>query len=409
MSPVPLIQPYQEALDFQRKRTAVLSRTFYSRAFDAARPRAFTISGFQRMDLLLAANRVIEEGRANNTTMSDIADQLGELADEQDGLLLPPSRFELIHHNAMVTANAAGAWEQAMEFVEDRPFFQYIGPDDDRISKICLPIHMMIVRYDDPILKHMWGPNHHWERHEWVSLAPEDVNEKDVYESPDGFDYPVVNGQVVRPADGWDFNPADVFAADDKAFVDAANALSDALPARTAADYGLESLAEISVDELPVAPALEQIRITSIEKQWDLFRDVFDIPDGEERTIVLDHADDGVWVNRATFEHLVGVDDPARPEKQIDRARHFTILRATLESPAEVWFVPRQNPAGDVVFTKRYIGMFREDDEATRATVMFFERSPEGWLMSSGRINRLSQIEKFRSGLLTYTKAGRKK
>ena len=397
---VPLIQPYQEALDFQRKRTAVLSKNFYSRAFDTARPRAFTISGFQRMDLLLAANRVVEDARANNTTMSDVADQLGELADQQDGLILPASRFELIHHNAMVTANAAGAWEQAMEFPEDRPFFQYIGPDDDHISNICRPIHMMIVRYDDPILKHMWGPNHHWERHEWVSLAAEDVTEKDVYSSPDGFDLPVVNGQVVRPADGWDFNPAEVFAADDKAFVEAANALSNALPARTAADYGLGALAEISIDELPVAPSLPRIPKTADE--WDLFREVFGIEDGEERTIVLDHANDGVWINRNTFDHL-GADESAS-----DRARDFSILHETLKSPAEVWFVPRHTAAGDVVFTKRYIGLYRANDKAMKATATVFERSPEGWLMSSGR-HGLDSIEQFRSGLLTYTKAGRKK
>lgn len=404
---LPIIKPYKEALDFQRKRTALHADDFYDRALDAARPRAFTVTGLQRMDLLLAANRLVEEKIATNMTMSDFADLLGEVADQQAGLLLSPSRLELIHHNAVVTATANGQWREAMEFVEDRPYFKYFGPRDGRNSRICKPISGIIVHYTHPILKHMWHPNHHRERHEWISLSAEEVNPKDVYEGPDGFEYPVVDGRLVRPGDGWDFNAAENFGADDSAFIRAIDGISDQLPAKTPADYGLEDLTEIPLKDLPAAPKLARRVRASIDDQWRSFREVFGIAEAEQRTIVLDYANDGVWLNRATFEHLVAVGDEARADKQIDRARHFVFLRETLRSPAEVWLVRRQTASGETVFTKRYIGMFRDDD-GKRATLMFFERSPEGWLMDSGRINKTKTIDRYRHGLLVFTRAGRK-
>jgi hypothetical protein len=344
---LPIIKPYREALEFQQKRTALHAREFYSRALDAARPRAFTVTGLQRMDLLLAANRLVEEGIATNMTMSDFADRLGEIADEQAGLLLSPSRLELIHHNAIVTTTANGQWQQAMEFVEDRPYFKYFGPRDGRNSKICKPISGIIVHHTDPILKHMWHPNHHRERHEWISLSADEVDAKDVYKGPDGFEYPVVNGRLVRPADGWDFNPAENFGADDTAFIRAVEGLTDALPGKKPADYGLGELAEIALKDLPVAPKLPRSVRATLEDQWKSFREVFSIAAGEERTIVLDYAKDGVWLNRATFEHLVAVGEEVRGDKKIDRARHFVFLRETLQSPAEVWLVKRQTATGD--------------------------------------------------------------
>jgi hypothetical protein len=403
----PPIKPYKEALDFQRKRTPLMRKQFYSQAMDAARPRAFTVTGITRYSTLLAAHRLGE--LYADQSMSDYADALGALMDEQGGAILSPERLELIHHNTMVNNVAAGAWRQMTdpEFVEDRPYFQYQGPTDGKISRICRPIHMLIVHYKDAILRHMWHPNHHWERHQWVSLAKDAVDPKDVYVSPEGYEYPVVNGQRVTPAPGWDFHPAEAMAADDSAFRSGIEALGGELPAKTPADYGLGKLNKIAPDDLPLTPPFRSdISGLTEEEEWDVFRSLAGIPAGAERALLTDYANDGVWINRDTFEHLGAFDAApgSRPDKA-NRLAQVPALLATLADPAEVWWVPRETSNG-VVFVKRYFGAFKvEGRERPRMTVVFLERSPEGLAWRSGWIKtEQKKLERLRRGLLVYSK-----
>lgn len=403
----PPIKPYKEALDFQKKRTALMRDQFYSRAMDAARPRAFTVTGITRYSTLLEAHRLGEQFA--DKSMSDYADALGALMDDQGGTILSPERLELIHHNTMVNNNAAGAWRQMTdpEFVKDRPFFQYQGPGDGKLSRVCKPIHMLIVRHTDPVLRHMWHPNHHWERHQWVSLAAGEVDEKDVYVSPEGYEYPVINGQRVTPAPGWDFHPADAMAADDSAFRRAAEELGEQLPAKKPADYGLGKLSSIDADQLPIAPKLgRDIADLTEDEEWDLFRELAGIPPGAERTLRLDYASDGVWINRDTFNHLGGFDmeEGARPDKA-DRLSQVGTLLATIVDPAEVWWVPRATSQG-TVFVKRYLGVFQVEGRGKpRMATVFLERTPDGLFWRSGWIKSdAKKVEKYRAGLLAYSK-----
>jgi hypothetical protein len=393
----PVIKPYQEAVDFQRKRTALLREDYYSRAMDAARPRAFTVTGLTKYSSLMEANRLGETAIASNMTMSDYADRLGEIVDEHGGTLLSPERLELIHHNAMTNNNAAGAWQQMTDpdFVQDRPYFLYDGPSDGKISRICKPLHGLIVHYKDPILKHWWHPNHHWERHEWVSLAKDDVDPKKVYVSPDGQEYPVVNGQVLRPADGWDYNAAEVFAADDSSFTRAAAELNlGAGHTKTPDSYGLGSLMEGTHPAAPVLPG----QVSKLASARERFEAIFGF-NGARRTIVLDYAKDGVWVTGDSFEAL------AASAGEDELAELFALEAAALQEPAEVWFVPATLPSGESAFVKRYLGVFTSGDDQVAVWV---DRSPEGWAMAGGRVGSDEELERLRRGLLTHSRAGRK-
>src|SRR4051794_19226895 len=111
---VSVIKPYRDAWAFQQTRTPLLADDYYSREFDAARPRGFTITGLQKYEHLAAANKVLEHAMATNMSPSDAYDLLGEIVNQHGGTLLPPSRFELIYHNAMVTAESAAEWRTSM-------------------------------------------------------------------------------------------------------------------------------------------------------------------------------------------------------------------------------------------------------------------------------------------------------
>jgi hypothetical protein len=382
---------YGDAWDFHRKRTVLLAGDFYSRAFDNARPRAMTVTSLHKLDSLVAVMRVIDAGIGSNKTTSEIADEIGAIVDKHGGTILPGSRLELIVHNAMVTASAAGEWKAAMEFVEDRPYFQYRGPHDEKNSTICKPILGLIVHHTDPILKHFWHPNHHWERQQWVTLAVWEVDERDVYRSPEGFEYPVVNGQVVRPADGWDFNPAEAMAADDRVFIEAARQLGAEIQRKGPRDYGLAAIADADTDSLPLMPRLgNAVPAGAIERAWETFQRLVGIENGSGVT-ALDYAADAVRINRDTFE--MALTDVAGDFAGAN-GRYFPLILPTLADPFEAWLVPFASDRGATLI-KRYIGAFREVRGGLQAIVL--DRSDDGWLW---RIVAPRNVESYRSGLL---------
>ena len=388
---------YRDAWLFHQKRTALLAGDFYSRSFDAARPRAMTVTGLHKLDALIAVTRVIDNGIANSRTTSDIADEISAIVEKHGGTILPGSRIELIVHNALFTANAAGEWKAAMEFVEDRPFFQYRGPKDGKNSAICKPILGLIVHYTDPILKHFWHPNHHWERQQWVTLAISEVDETEVYRSPEGYEYPVVNGQVVRPADGWDFNAADAMAADDKVFIEAARGLGEQLARKTPSAYSLARIDEVDTDELPRMPRLgNAVPQGAIEQAWKAFQTTTGIENGSGAW-VLDYANDGLRINRDTFE--LALTDVEGNYSGVN-GRYFPLIMPTLRDPFEVWLVPFANERGTTLI-KRYVGAFQEPRGGLQTIIL--DRTAEGWLW---RIVAPRNVETYRQGLLTRSKVG---
>ena len=385
------IRAYREAAEFHRKRTTLLAGDFYSRELDAVRPRAMTVTGLTKFDALIAVTSVIDRGIASNRTTSDIADEIGEIVKKHGGTILPGSRIELIVHNALYTANAGGEWKAAMEFVEDRPNFRYIGPDDDRNSAICDALRGLIVHYTDPVLKHLWHPNHHWERHRWETLGRHEVNERNVYRSPEGFEYPVINGQIVRPADGWDFNAADAMGADDKVFIESARKLGEQIARKTPRDYGLGPIVEVDPDEFSPMPRLANpVPQAALERAWQAFQRTIGIENGSG-VFVLDYASDGVRINRDSFDLAL---TDAQGNFAGGNGRYFPLILPTLRDPFETWLVPFATGRG-TTFIKRYIGVFTT--ERGMAQTIVLDRTDDGWLW---QMIAPRDVEAYRKGLL---------
>lgn len=390
------IRVFREAAEFHRKRTTLIAGDFYSRELDAVRPRAMTVTGLEKFDSLIAVTRVIDRGIESNRTTSDIADEISNIVEKHGGTVLPGSRIELIVHNALFTANAGGEWKAAMEFVEDRPYFQYVGPRDDRNSAVCKPILGLIVHYTDPILKHFWHPNHHWERQQWITLSIAEVDEREVYRSPDGFEYPVVNGQVVRPADGWDFSAADSMGADDKVFIQSARKLGEEIARKTPRDYGLPPVADIDPDEFSPMPRLgNAVPQAAIERAWQTFQRVVGIENGSG-TWVLDYASDGVRINRDSFELAL---TDSQGNFAGGNGRYFPLIVPSLRNPFETWFVPVASERG-TTFIKRYIGVFTTQRGETQSIVL--DRTDDGWLW---RTIAPRNVEAYRAGVLIRSRA----
>jgi hypothetical protein len=405
----PMLKPFRQAVDYQLNRVPGARKDFQTLS-NEAKLRGFWVAGLERRDLIEAAYREATAFIAEGRTKQEFLDHLGEILDKQGGTLLSSTRLELIAQNAFAVPYAAGRFSQLddPDIVSERPYLQYpLGPHDSHTSQICLALEGFVARYDDPVWKRIFPPNHHHERHlQVVSLTAQQAEETGkVYASPAGGQYPMIEGQTILPDPGWDFSPG-LLTADDRALVQAAQAIGAELPAKVAADYGLESLDEVGADELPEMPALMP-RVTDgadpaeLAGAWQRFQDLFSIPEGETGTLLTDVFGDGVRVNRDTFKYMArGGSD--------DRASLFPLLRPAIEDPFEVWIVARQR-VDETVFHKRYFGLFR-DKAQKKAVLVILDETPEGWLWqlkNAFRDSDWAHLENQRAGRLLLSKARR--
>lgn len=416
---LPMMRPFAEAVAYQRERVPMTRETFDALSSEA-KLRAFTIAGLTRRGLVAEAYQLAHESLAKNQTKSEFMAQLGELLDKQEGLILDARRIDLIAQNNTAISYASGRHAQLRDpkLLAIRPYWQYpTGPDDARTSAICRSLQGLVARHDDPIWKHIFPPNHHGERHYNVrSLTPEQAAAAGTYESAGEKEYPFVDGREILPDPGFDYSP-ELLAADDRALVEAARAVGDALPAKRPEDYGLLPFADIvATQPLPDAPALgERINPARLgdadqyEAAWERFRAAVGFAVGAETAAVVDYAADTVLFTRATFDHMVGLDagTPEARLKKHDRPAFFPLIRPTLEDPMEVWMVPHLDAQGRVSWTRRYFGAFRKADGEPRSYQVFVEQSPQGWAMESGFSVKASRLEANRRGLLVYRRSGR--
>lgn len=415
-----MLQPFREAVDYQLGRVP-MTRKAFDELSDEAKRRAFTIAGLVRRGLLEDAYQLAYEATAEGLTKSEFAERLGSILDEQEGLLLRPSRIELIAQNNTAAAVSAGRWAQLTDpdVREERPYLQYpLGPSDASTSAICRRLEGFVARWDSPVWQHIYPPNHHNERHlQVVSLTEEDARASGkLYEGDETSEFPFVDGQRILPDPGFDFAPGSMTSFDDAALVEAARAAGRDLPAKTWSDYGLAPMAElVESADLPPVPTLgmrlnpTRLRDAAArEDAWESFREIFDIDAAANGTMVVDVLGEGVVVNRATFEHLTGWDTATDEDllRKHDRSQWFPLLPDTLRGPLEVWMTPSVSEKGDVSWRRRYLAAFTREDDSPRTIIVFAEMSREGWLMESSFALTLARVDALRKGLLVYRKGG---
>lgn len=399
-----VLKPFAEAVKYAQERVP-MTRPDFDGLSSEAKMRAFTIAGVARRRTIEEAYERAVEAIEKGWTKEALGEEIRKLVADREGVLLSRGHSELIfqnHHNICVSA---GRWKQMQETKGTRPYLRYpLVPNDDRLSDICRPLLGLVAHIDDPIWESIYPPNHHRDRHKKpTSLTEAQAKEAGIYEG-DGQPYPFVDGRRIMPDPGFDSRPG-LVTADDRALVEAANAIGAELPAKTAKDYGLPALKAVDVKTLAPAPNrwidLEDFSDASIAEAWTHFQKEIGIPSDGTSVSVLDLFGEGVRVNRESFDRIIGtLRSEADQERKKDRVRFFSWILPTLEEPTEVWLVQR---AGGKTH-RRYVKLFRGDDEKAKPMLAIIDLSPDGWLMANVfRNSRWNNLERQRSGRLMFS------
>jgi hypothetical protein len=413
LTPTP--KPFREALAFHRSRVPMTDAEF-ARLSSEAKLRAFTVSGLARQSSVAEAYRLAEQALESGMTMKEFRDTLSAFLLANEGASLSAARIDLIFRQAIGTARSIGRYQQMTDpdMLERRPYWMYsLGPDDERTTEGCRELQGFVAPADSEVWNHIYPPNHFNERHSVVSLSESQAKGTGrMYEGPKDDQYPFVNGRRILPDPGFDFSPGLLSSDGEQLLAEIAN-LGEEVAAKTPDDYGLPKLADLPASVIPEAPdLLERMPLNTspddIEGAWARFRTAVGIPDGSDSTILVDADGDGVFVNRQSFDHIVGEDsnDPTRKIDGAGRAQFFGFFNSTIDEPLEIWWSPRRTNTGDIVFEKIYIAMYREP-AGGRSFQVFLVRSPQGWLMYSGFPGDAAGVEPLRRGFLSYRSYGR--
>lgn len=399
-----VLKPFAEAVKYAQERVP-MTRESFDRLSNEAKMRAFTIAGVARRRTLEEAYERAIEAIEKGWTKEALGDEIRKLVAEREGVLLSRGHAELVFQNHHNICTSAGRWTQMQETKASRPYLRYpLVPNDEKLSDICRPLLGLVAHIDDPIWESIYPPNHHRDRHKKpTSLTEAQAREAGIYEG-DGQQYPFLDGRRIMPDPGFDFRPG-LVTADDRALVEAANAIGAELPGKGPSSYGLAALKSVAPESLPVGPprsiAMRDFSAEEIESAWETFRAAIGMGSDEAASSVLDLFGEAVRINRESFDRMIGTlrDEAGRSRKR-DRPAFFSWIRPTLEEPTEVWLVRRASGKTH----RRYIKLFRDEGGKPKAMFAVLDLSPEGWLMANAfRNSNWNNLEKQRSGRLMFS------
>jgi len=192
---------------------------------------AFTVADVAQLDLVVDVYEAIDRAVRDGTTLEDFKADVGDGLEEAWGEE-NPGRIEGIFRTNVMSSYNSGRHAAAEQVKDERPYWRFDGPDDDRTSKdICAPIIRagVILPADSGWWRGHYPPLHVNCRHRVSSLTKEQAEEQGITESPPDVEVPAGFGIAPSAGGGSDWSPDPDDYPDE---------LGDALDDRLAEDAG---------------------------------------------------------------------------------------------------------------------------------------------------------------------------
>lgn len=417
--------PPQEALAFWRGKVPVTPEAFRAMN-DAARTRAFAVSGMARLDRVAALQTALADALEKGESLATFKGRIGDILQEQ-GWSGNAWRVENLFRTNVQQAYQAGRYAQQRAAVKDRPFWQYDAVGDRRTRPSHAALDGMVYPADHEFWNANYPPNGFRCRCAVRSLSRRQVEREGLTVRRDmpgptvwtdpatGMEH-FVNmpgadrGFAVNPGRDWlaglapgplddgavTFPPALVlcrrggpaFAEGDNpcrpplANLDPRHILpvtnADILPRGLApADYVLAFLKEFGLTDIDASTAIR-------------------LP-GVKLPVVVGK---GLFIDKATGDWKLSKNA---------RDQHVLLLARTIKSPWEIWQVPAKL-SGKACTTLRMIRLFRDGEKQVGGFGVCNLVNGRGWVGTTAFMPKadrserriLEYLEAQRTGVLLY-------
>ncbi|MFX2607057.1 phage minor head protein [Enterobacter mori] len=156
-----------------------------------AHARAFTVAGVLKLDVLQDIRNGLDSALKNGDTYQEFTKNLvplleqkgwmgkGLVADPETGELhgkqLTPRRLQTIFDTNIQSSYNAGRYQQQMENIADRPYFQRVAIMDQNTRPKHASLHLFTARWDDPCWQYFYTPDGYGCRCRIRALSQADV------------------------------------------------------------------------------------------------------------------------------------------------------------------------------------------------------------------------------------------
>jgi SPP1 gp7 family putative phage head morphogenesis protein len=162
--------PPKKAIEYFQKKGNALTQNWYD-LWQKEHNQAFTVAKVASMDVLQDIRDMVQKSISEGTTFHQFQKELqpklkkagwwGTTTDEngKEIQLGSPWRLRTIYQTNLRTSYQAGRYQQMMDNVGSRPFWQYWAVEDSRTRPEHRILNGKVFRYDDPFWKAFYPPN----------------------------------------------------------------------------------------------------------------------------------------------------------------------------------------------------------------------------------------------------------
>jgi SPP1 gp7 family putative phage head morphogenesis protein len=326
--------PFEEAIAFFRNKVP-MKPDQYRRLVDAAKQKAFTVTGTARMDVIGGMYSALEKAVVEGTTFSEFKKAAKSIMEKSGWEGMAPWRLDTVFRTNIQQAYQAGHYEQQKELAKERPYWQYVAVMDGRVRPSHAAMHGKTLAADDPFWQTSYPPNGFNCRCTVLSLSQSEFDRE--------------GGEVARKAGpiadpGFDRAPGETVF--DK---NAAAPGTIVAGQKTWKDYGRDDLRNIPDEARLPKPNLEPAASTQREAMETVMRATGLTEEIRFRTITTPIED--VIIHADRLPHML--------EKRLEaRERYANFILPTLTAPREIWLTKYADG-----WRRQYIGLFKGDHD----------------------------------------------
>lgn len=194
---------YDEVVKYFGEKLELTPKAFAALA-DQYKTFAFTVGGYNDLQVIKAFQAKLTEAIANGTTLRDFRQEMDELLAVKGYDPADPWAMDNVFRTNLQTAYNVGAYQQmtAPAVLAARPYWQYDAVDDGRTRENHLALDGAVYPADSPIWDSIYPPNGFRCRCAVSSLSQREVDRRGLKVETDP--------PLVQPDTGFATNPAKI-------------------------------------------------------------------------------------------------------------------------------------------------------------------------------------------------------
>lgn len=410
---MPIALPFKEAEEFWADKVKLSSGDF-RKLSDEAKSKAFAVSGMAKGDELETVFNSLQKAIEGKKTFADFKKDCAEIMDRRGW---SSWRMDNLFRTNVQSAYMAGRFKQVSRTAKLRPYGKYSAVKDSRTRPTHAALNGKVFPLDHPFWDTWWPPNGFKCRCDVITLSQRQIEKQgltvEANDPTGGLIEPVdpktgrkMPARPLMPDPGFSYHPGKVAYGGLGSGETIGRDTKSVEGLKKAEDYGRPKLKDVGADDIP---DLDESLLLPTGQDDDWYVKKFKERYGEEGSVVPDVLGDPVLI---TLRSFMANKMPGQETFKFNKPGHgesINLLGEMVAKPYEVWLTPQKDSNGRFRLVKRYVSLWKSDQNKVGGLAIFEMHRGEmtgvtSFLPKRGELSDLRNLEKQREGFLLFPK-----